>query len=213
MFSPEGARPRFHHRAQSRDLAGYGADANGAAPAAEAGSPLALVDFPASWLRAQARHDRLGRVRRLRRRSASAVWTCTAARRRASPLRLPGRERDRALRRPSPPSRRAMRRRRSGAALDLAMLEKVLPKFHGTQQELEPVLAAALRLRHPWRRGATRRPRPTNCSRAGGLGQAAALVAQTGRRCQPTPALPRTAAKLWRMLRRLRQQGFTSFIE
>ena len=29
----------------------------------------------------------------------------------------------------------------------------------------------------------------------------------------PAPAFPRSAAKVWRMLDRLRQQGFTSFIE
>ena len=61
-------------------------------------------------------------------------------------------------------------------ALDLALLEKILPKFHGTQQELEDVLA---------RLSEFVESRP----------------------------LPRTAAKIQSMQRRLRRQGFTSFIE
>jgi len=30
---------------------------------------------------------------------------------------------------------------------------------------------------------------------------------------RPDPEFPRTAAKIWRMLRRLQQRGFTAFIE
>lgn len=95
------------------------------------------------------------------------------------------------------------------AALDGAILAKALPKLAGTQQELEPLLARlfafALRgeaggdtldvdsILHQWRdRG----------------GQITALADAPS-----APAkLPRTAAKLWRMLRRLRQQGFTAFV-
>jgi hypothetical protein len=61
-------------------------------------------------------------------------------------------------------------------ALDLAVLQKILPKFHGTQQELEEVLARLLTF------------------------------------VEPRP-LPRIEAKLRSMQRRLRRQGFTSFIE
>jgi len=98
------------------------------------------------------------------------------------------------------------------AALDLAILEKVLPKFHGTQLELEPLLSALLcyavygqadpqpamvdGLLHDWR------PERTRLSY---LGQPPDEI--------PNPKLPRTAAKLWRMLWRARRQGFTSFIE
>ena len=61
-------------------------------------------------------------------------------------------------------------------ALDMAILEKVLPKFHGTQQELESVLS------------------------------------RLSDSIESAP-LPRTARKLKSMQRRLRRQGFTSFIE
>ncbi|HET8626604.1 MAG TPA: hypothetical protein VFL91_04265 [Thermomicrobiales bacterium] len=99
------------------------------------------------------------------------------------------------------------------AALDLALLEKVLPKFHGTQQELEAVLAAMCDFAiHGARRDEPNSPeallegwRP---ARDGAL---AAVVADDD--TVPAPVLPRTAAKLWGMLRRLRQQGFASFIE
>jgi hypothetical protein len=61
-------------------------------------------------------------------------------------------------------------------ALDLAVLEKVLPKFHGTQQELESVLSLLMDF------------------------------------VEVLP-LPRTARKIESMQRRLKRQGFTSFIE
>lgn len=95
------------------------------------------------------------------------------------------------------------------AALDTAILAKALPKLSGTQQELEPLLARlfvfALRgeaggdlldvdvILRQWRDR---------------HGQITSLVDTP-----PAPVkLPRTAAKLWRMLRRLRQQGFTAFV-
>jgi hypothetical protein len=94
------------------------------------------------------------------------------------------------------------------AALDLAILEKVLPKFHGTQQELDEPLRAffafsqtaappsdvpswdAIRLE--WR-AAMQRLEPVGKTLA-------------------DPKLPRVARKTWLMLQRLHQQGFTSFI-
>lgn len=96
------------------------------------------------------------------------------------------------------------------AALDLALLQKVLPKFHGTQAELEDVLgrlfALAVDLQaaekagagawHEWRLD---------------RGQLVPISGAAGGRLELN--LPRTAAKLWRMLDRLRRQGFTSFIE
>jgi hypothetical protein len=89
------------------------------------------------------------------------------------------------------------------AALDIAVLAKVMSKLHGTQQELEALLG-----------------RLFSYAVAGDASRAAEDVAwkMDGARLVPPPGhtaprLPRTAAKLWRMLRRLRQQGFTSFIE
>ena len=137
--------------------------------------------------------------------------------------------------------------RAARAAFDLAILQKVLPKFHGTQQELEPLLrqlfdfavlgSADMRRRdgnitlEEWRvvdgrllatsqqalvadavpdseegrsesGEAPRRPTPA--------GSEDAVAAQDERMI---PALPRTGAKIWRMLQRLQQRGFTSFIE
>ncbi|WP_419939457.1 hypothetical protein [Candidatus Palauibacter sp.] len=88
------------------------------------------------------------------------------------------------------------------AAFDLALLQKVLPKFHGTQQELEPILrrlASAL--------GAT----PEDASEHVPAGTSAAdpEASTEGRAAR----FPRTVAKIRRMLKRLEQRGFTSFIE
>jgi len=62
------------------------------------------------------------------------------------------------------------------------VLEKVLPKFHGTQQELEEPLKALCGQLTPSEDGAE-------------------------------PRLPKTVAKIKRMLKRLETQGFTSFME
>ncbi len=99
------------------------------------------------------------------------------------------------------------------AALDLAILQKVLPKFHGTQQQLEAALAALFDFAVHGRR----RDRPDTADsiasswRAGRDGLVSTIPASDGP--APSPVLPRTAAKLWGMLKRLRQQGFASFIE
>ncbi|MEZ4444911.1 MAG: hypothetical protein R3B72_37895 [Polyangiaceae bacterium] len=86
----------------------------------------------------------------------------------------------------------------AAAALDLAVLQKVLPKLHGTQQELEDILVGLLTL-------------------ASGRGDDGAIaddeLLETAPTPELTPPLPRTALKLQRMLRRVRQQGFVSFIE
>ena len=100
------------------------------------------------------------------------------------------------------------------AALDLAILMKVLPKFHGSQQELAPLLARLFAFAvsldpkapeddapvskidtHFWRRRGER------------------LVPREDESDPARPRLPRCAAKLWRMQRRLDQRGFTSFID
>jgi hypothetical protein len=98
------------------------------------------------------------------------------------------------------------------AAFDLAVLQKVLPKFHGTQQELEEPLrnlfafavhgsAAAsganlTEIELAWR------------LRRGQLERVEDMGAD-----DELPRLPRTAAKVRRMLERVRRQGFTAYVE
>ena len=132
------------------------------------------------------------------------------------------------------------------AAFDLAMLQKVLPKFHGTQQELEPVLRKLFRFAvlgsagtqggdenlklSAWKVADGRllpasagtlvvgtEPDGEEVSAESG-GTETADTADTvevpaSQDEHRTPAFPRTGAKIWRMLRRLQQRGFTSFIE
>lgn len=111
------------------------------------------------------------------------------------------------------------------AAFDLALLQKVLPKFHGTQQELEDLLRRLFNFAVYGRdRG---RGRNVDVTLDGWkIGRDGHLTPK--RRDEPTgepvvgddpnvepdpPEFPRTGAKIWRMLRRLEQRGFTSFIE
>ncbi|WP_420636288.1 hypothetical protein [Candidatus Palauibacter sp.] len=130
----------------------------------------------------------------------------------------------------------------AAAAFDLALLQKVLPKFHGTQQELEDLLkrlfdfAVHGRDRGRRRSDAVRldgwsvvdgRLTPSDESGLGGPGASesdtgGSKTADAGpgsdgavatRGHGRAPAFPRTGAKIWRMLRRLEQRGFTSFIE
>ena len=131
------------------------------------------------------------------------------------------------------------------AAFDLAMLQKVLPKFHGTQQELEPILSKLFRFAVLGSAG-TRRTgddlrlkewkvvdgRLVRVSEAtpvadaepdgeevrGESSGAEDADNESGTEEAPAaqdnlPAFPRTGAKIWRMLQRLQQRGFTSFIE
>ena len=109
------------------------------------------------------------------------------------------------------------------AAFDLALLQKVLPKFHGTQQELESLLKEIFQFAvhggghvpkknhtvdlNDWKVVNSRlvaEPKTQAPS------QASSDDADTG---TESPACPRTGAKVWRMLNRLRDRGFTSFIE
>lgn len=94
------------------------------------------------------------------------------------------------------------------AALDIAIVTKVLPKLSGTQQELSEILVQLFNLAYA---GASPSTSMTESEvfaqwRVRG-GQIRAVADGTA-----PPRLPRTAAKLWMMLRRLRQQGFASFI-
>ena len=124
------------------------------------------------------------------------------------------------------------------AAFDLALLQKVLPKFHGTQQELESLLEeifqfAVYRDKHvpkndrtvkldDWKVvkgrlvGVSKSKTPSKAS--SGDGSTASAEADSadakGADAGPeSPAYPRTGAKVLRMLKRLRDRGFTSFIE
>ena len=92
-------------------------------------------------------------------------------------------------------------------ALDLAVRMKVLPKLHGTQQELEGVLGDLFAFAVEGQPVAERDPNrhaPSGWKLEGGHLSATDAA---------PPRLPRTAAKLWRMQQRLEAQGFASFIE
>ena len=147
------------------------------------------------------------------------------------------------------------------AAFDLALRQKVLPKFHGTQQELEPLLRRLFNFAVGGRDGGPReadvtlddwrvsrgllswagaqKPTPAGGVLAGtpqaevdepadgddGGTEGSATTADADSAATEAnsnagagsesrdPDFPRTAAKIWRMLKRLEQRGFTSFIE
>ena len=133
------------------------------------------------------------------------------------------------------------------AAFDLAILQKVLPKFHGTQQELEPLLRKLFHFALSGSAGTrgqvgdlkfeewkaiggrllpTSQEIPVADAAPDGdqvhaeSGRADTVYTEAGSEEAPaaqeehgTPAFPRTGAKIWRMLQRLQQRGFTSFIE
>ncbi|WP_419940329.1 hypothetical protein [Candidatus Palauibacter sp.] len=135
----------------------------------------------------------------------------------------------------------------AAAAFDLALLQKVLPKFHGTQQELEPLLRKLFRFAvfgsdragstdddlelEKWRVVDGRltpesKKKPVadagvegdEASAESGGSERAAVEPGSDEATAPrenglSPVFPRTGAKVWRMLQRLQQRGFTSFIE
>ena len=125
------------------------------------------------------------------------------------------------------------------AAFDLALLQKVLPKFHGTQQELESLLEEIFHFTvdggdhapkkdqtvelNDWevvkgrlvrRSKAAQAPSQTPSGDAGTDGDEADFDSTEAAEANTKPpAYPRTGAKVLRMLNRLRDRGFTSFIE
>ena len=127
------------------------------------------------------------------------------------------------------------------AAFDLALLQKVLPKLHGTQQELQSLLEQIFHFAvqgggyvpkkdqmvqmDDWKVvkgrlvGApqTRRSSQTSSGEGDTQGNKAdsddAQTAGSEALDAVIPAYPRTGAKVFRMLNRLRDRGFTSFIE
>ena len=79
----------------------------------------------------------------------------------------------------------------SDEAMDIQILQKILPKFHGTQAKLEEPLMSLLNF----------------CA-----GEAGDPQSDATNTTQSAP-FPRSARKLKQMLHNLRQQGYTSFIE
>ena len=124
------------------------------------------------------------------------------------------------------------------AAFDLALLQKVLPKFHGTQQEMDSLLQAIFHFAlfggghapkknqtvelndwqvvkgrlviRPKTRASSQPPSGNADDDGDDTDSDTAKAADTGTK---SPVYPRTGAKVLRMLSRLRDRGFTSFIE
>lgn len=120
------------------------------------------------------------------------------------------------------------------AAFDLALLQKVLPKYHGTQQELESLLEEILLFAvhggghvpkkdqavelDGWEvvkgrlvsRLSSQSPSADAATEGNDADSDDSDAADAG---TESPAYPRTGAKVLRMLHRLRDRGFTSFIE
>lgn len=99
------------------------------------------------------------------------------------------------------------------ASLDLAIMEKVLPKLHGTQGELEQPLLELFSycITGPNGSGMTKTLlNPEDWTVSNGIlnpvktKEEVAII---------KPKFPRSAKKLWWMLDRLKRQGFTSFID
>ena len=120
------------------------------------------------------------------------------------------------------------------AAFDLALLQKVLPKFHGTKQELEPLLGRLFNFavygsnhsakgdQRPelkdWRVVDGRLTTRTRIQPTSGDASPENVSRTPEPEREPnaggeSPVFPRTGAKIWRMLDRLQKRGFTSFIE
>jgi len=95
------------------------------------------------------------------------------------------------------------------AALDVAVLAKILPKLHGTQHELDELLRSLFAV------CLTGGPVATTDQTQHDAWDLKSGALQAKKQTPETspPVLPRSAAKLWRMVRRLRQQGYVSFIE
>ena len=120
------------------------------------------------------------------------------------------------------------------AAFDLALLQKVLPKFHGTKQELESLFRRLFNFAvygpdhgakgdqspelKDWRVVEGRLTKRTGSQPSSGnanpeIGDTTPEPDQVPSPDGETPVFPRTGAKIWRMLDRLQKRGFTSFME
>ncbi len=89
--------------------------------------------------------------------------------------------------------------------LDLAVISKILPKLHGTQQELENTLVTLFKF-------TVGDENPSN-PEAWRVDDRELVTKVEGEESAREPRLPRSSFKLWRMIKRVRAQGFTSFIE
>jgi hypothetical protein len=98
-------------------------------------------------------------------------------------------------------------------ALDLQVLQKVLPKLHGSRQRLAEPLGRLLWFttfhENPSAMTELRDEHLTTLAQALGTGRSV----RHPTRGEQVAWLPRSAGKLARMLRTLRAQGFVSFIE
>jgi hypothetical protein len=95
------------------------------------------------------------------------------------------------------------------AALDLAVLQKVLVKLNGTQAELQELLQTLLSLALA---GTDPSEELRDLARWR-LDAVKGMVTAADETSDREPVFPRSAAKLWRMRDRLLRQGFTSWIE
>ncbi len=93
-------------------------------------------------------------------------------------------------------------------ALDVAVLAKILPKLHGTQHELDELLRLLFAVCLTGGPATADHTQPDAWDLKAGVLQAKKQTPDTS-----PPVLARSSAKLWRMIRRLRQQGYVSFIE
>ena len=119
-------------------------------------------------------------------------------------------------------------------AFDLALLQKVLPKFHGTQQELQALLEEIFQFAvrgsdhvpkkdqkvelDDWKvvkgRLVARSKTQSSSGDADTEGdEADSSNSEAANGDTESPVYPRAGAKILRMLSRLRDRGFTSFIE
>ena len=197
MFSPKVLDRAFTLELNEVDLDGWGAG-DGAAPVLDDGLPLSamarelvLGDRPGveSWIE-------LGQVQ-----DGDLREVVTALNRELAPHQYHF-----GYRVASEIAAFVLHARRQGAgerglwaALDLAVLEKVLPKFHGTEQELREALDAVAFVAR-WGRGRTGEEKGTE-----GGGDGADPV--------PEARLPRCLRKVERMHHRLRTRGYTAFLE
>jgi hypothetical protein len=103
--------------------------------------------------------------------------------------------------------------------MDAQILQKLLPRLHGSQRKIEGTLAALAYLcleRRDWKRGAT--PMLANASQLAGAAkditrQPATEIKRLMAADPSSAQYPLSFAKLRRMLRHLERNGFTSFAE
>jgi hypothetical protein len=98
-------------------------------------------------------------------------------------------------------------------ALDLQVLQKVLPKFHGSKQKLLGPLWRVLVFAIFGEDLGIPYGDPDFDQIAKALRKDDPIARPGGGEAAPRPRMPRSAGKLVRMLRTLRAQGFVSFIE